>query len=115
MRKASRLRASSAVAMRTCSSARLPLRDVPKNPLQTDHLALRIVERGLDDLHIDRVTAGRLILLDGFKGLALLHYLAIVALIFLGEIAGEEIKIGFAKYFRRPSAPGSGKNADSRR
>ena len=97
VRNSSRLRASSALARRICSSAQFLRRDVPENPLQADDAAVRAVERRFDDLNDGFLLAQRVMFLDDFVGLAGFHDAPVVLLVFFGQFLREKIEIRFAE------------------
>ena len=64
-----------------------------------------VVERGLDDLDVDDLAAGRDVLLDGLEGLAGLDHPGVVVAVLLGQLAGEEVEVVLAQDLRRASGP----------
>ena len=73
--------------------------DVPKDALNPDNLALRVVDRRLYHVDVSLLPRGRDILFDGFEAFAGLDHVPIVALIFLGQRRREKIEIRFADNF----------------
>ncbi len=74
-----------------------PRGHVPENTLDADRLAVVREERRLHHLDIENLPLGRDVLFDDVKHLSTLDDPAIVAAVFLGEVAGPEIKIGLAQ------------------
>ena len=72
--------------------------NIPENALQSDNFARSVFKRSFDDLHVDLISAGRLVFLDRVIRLHGFHHATVVTLIFLGQFAWEEVEVRFAHY-----------------